>query len=393
MKMDLIKYVFTFIILLILVPIIKLFQPFHIAFIFIPGLFIFYKPSRNIFFIIITFLILFGISVVLTFLFKNDYFSFNIIYQTLFFFFILLFYDIGSKIDLDLRSFYKWILVISFILSFLILNQMIFHINLLSDFYLKQLSENNIKILDHYLLILYPFENSNSAAILFSFIILVIEIISLNKRVILSQKEKLLTIFVVLILLAGVILSYARTTLAALVLSQVFIFRKRILKLIPFILLFGLIILFIIKNDLDRNINYYSTIFNFTQDHSFTSRFIFWENIFNILKNNRLFVLTGVPFYKKELAIIQTGEIATVIDSNYLYILIKTGILGFIFLLFSALRLFFKNLYLQSIIFFIAIVSITLAFFDDYRFAILISFFIGLINNNLNTKELDSYEE
>jgi hypothetical protein len=87
--------------------------------------------------------------------------------------------------------------------------------------------------------------------------------------------------------------------------------------------------------------------------------------------------LLGFPNYKMALLNYQSH---TVIDSNYLLLLLKLGIGGlllFVLFLFDTIK---KNIDAFYLIFFSLVTWITLAFFDDYRLSFLTGIMLGIVN-------------
>jgi hypothetical protein len=164
--------------------------------------------------------------------------------------------------------------------------------------------------------------------------------------------------------------------MVAYLLSMFLLFRKnRVLVSLVIILSIALITFY--HNEIHRYIIYYKTVLHPYTDNSFTARFDFWTAVLKMMKDFSASYLLGFPNYKTALLNYQSDS---VIDSNYLLLLIKLGIGGlilFVLFLFDTIK---KNIDAIYLIFFSLITWVTLALFDDYRLSFLTGVMLGIVN-------------
>ena len=175
-------------------------------------------------------------------------------------------------------------LILTFV-SLMIIIQLVYPGSSLLSIYIP---DNRVDVLRRYAMIMAPIGNPNNMALFIS--LLVLSCYQLLRSQSVNVSSKLYIYLHNVILIFGIIFSYARTVLVGFILSGLFLLLqnskgpKQIIKFTAGLVIIVLTLNMIIDgSDINiRQITYYKTILNPFEDYSFTSRFDFWLTSFNI---------------------------------------------------------------------------------------------------------------
>lgn len=383
MKINILKSIAILTILsAIFIPFLGLFGVFHISLFFLCILFILltiHKRLRMIHYIVLLIIIVWPIGgSIVAKLVYNLPLEINALRSFAPLFILFLAYFCFNVVDFSFKEIYKLIMLILTFVSLMIIIQLVYPGSSLLSIYIP---DNRVDVLRRYAMIMAPIGNPNNMALFIS--LLVLSCYQLLRSQSVNVSSKLYIYLHNVILIFGIIFSYARTVLVGFILSGLFLLLqnskgpKQIIKITASLVIILLTLNMIIDgSDINiRQITYYKTILNPFEDYSFTSRFDFWLTSFNILINNPLLLITGLGWFRGALMQLQ-GH--TTIDSSYVYILLSHGFI-FTSIFFASIIHFMRQHPNILPIFIVLLVSaINLAYVTDYRLNIIIAFFISL---------------
>lgn len=380
---------FLLLITTIYFPYMEQIRPFHLCLALLP-LILYGSFDKKYIFIS---LILIIIQQFITIIYLNEFLVKEQFFTSLPLVFYLISYSLFKNTSLEQKALANLINIISIIAVFFIIIQVFFPNTFLAKIIIGHVTENRFYLIQRFSMLMAPFQNPNNAGFIFAFIFLINQFIFIKHRKLFGIKN----IFTMFFLTIGIVLSYGRTVIGALIFVEclIFVFKyinlKYIYKTIIYlsiilILMISLYLLnfYYIKND--RLLTYYFTILSFWEDKSFTNRFYYWNNCMDILKNYKFGYIIGIPFYKQILTV-KSGS--NIVDSNYIYILISYGFFGMLLFFSTFIDAIKRERYIIFMFIFVLISSTTLPFLSDYRIALSIGILIG-ITVSLNKKNINN---
>lgn len=227
-----------------------------------------------------------------------------------------------------------------------------------------------------YWIVVAPMANPNNSALVASILALFFLYLKFSSGR--NCKMDVVQISSLLFMVSVVVLfSFARTVLVAFLISslvQLVIFRKfSLLALFSLLMLISILVFFGEESHFFR---YYSTIASFQSEASITTRYDYYILLFHSMREAWHSVFFG--FGDISAVWIQlTGR--TVIDSNYIWLIGSLGLI--VFFLIVSMLIKFSTSYPRvfPFILFLAITSITLPYFTDFRISVILGTILGLI--------------
>lgn len=240
--------------------------------------------------------------------------------------------------------------------------------------------DHRIGFFESYYIVTAPMANPNNSGLIAALLIMALVYFNFNAYKVPVCTRALIAAMCVM-LLFGLVFSYARTVLAGFLISFAMLVCAGSSLRVKFYAL-SLVVLLITGLAFylggEREFIYYMTILSFQDDHSFTSRYYYWLNILRAFQDNPYSIFVGFGRYQD---VIVSYQESAIIDSSYLYFIAQYGLLIVIVFLALILRAAVNVPYLISFIPIFALSSVTLAYFSDVRMNVVIGFVLGLICN------------
>lgn len=339
--------------------------------------FVFLKINTRSGFIFLAGYVLFLGSIAINNTFFGVQSGLNGFYSPIAFLVIFLSAAIVSSFNLARKDIETFVFVLTFIFCFAAIVQ--WH-PVFRDLYhqLGLLPSHRMDILLNrsYWIVVAPMANPNNTALVAS--ILALCFLHLKFSSGRNSKMDVVQISSLLFMVSVVVLfSFARTVLVAFLISslvQLVIFRKfSLLALFSLLMLIAILVFFGEESHFFR---YYSTIASFQSEASMTTRYDYYILLFHSMREAWHSVFFG--FGDISAVWIQlTGR--TVIDSNYIWLIGSLGLIVFFLIVSTLIKFSMSYPRVFPFILFLAITSITLPYFTDFRISVILGTILGLI--------------
>ena len=250
--------------------------------------------------------------------------------------------------------------------------------------------EHRLPIYDKYSIVIAPLGNPNNTAVIVALV--TISLLFLQPELLFRRVTRFFLYFILLLLFIALFYTYARTVVAAMFVCLVVFYMIRTTKNprkhFPLALVAGAgLIGGTAMTFFGTGLNYYLTIFRFWEADSLIVRIDHFMGVIHAMNLEFTSYLIGHGYYESALMSLKHD---TIIDSNFLYILIQFGIIGGV-LFVCGIR--HKNWFTYRgvlLAIFLTITSSTLPYLSDFRLGILLSalvaFNLSAYNNSEDTQ-------